>query len=144
MLQQPLLLFHQLLHLFDEPFLYTCDFVQFFHGSAFFQGLIHGKMPLAGGSGQHPAQLLLRFLPKPGNLAQAISAGLQGADGFLEGFLVVLPDAHDLAHGTHLGAQPVLHALELLEGPAGEFDDHVVAIRYIFIQCTVFPAGDVL
>ena len=43
-----------------------------------------------------------------------------------------------------VGAQPVLHALELLEGPAGELDDHIVAAWYIFVQRTVFPAGDVL
>ena len=64
---------------------------------------------------QFVERLLVEILGK----AQAVAAVLQRADRLLEGLLVVLADAHDLADGPHLGAQLVLESLELLEGPAG-------------------------
>ena len=76
--------------------------------------------------------------------AQAVAAGLERADGLLERLLVGLADGHDLAHGAHLGAQLVLDALELLERPACELDDDVVAARDVVGQRAVLAAGDLV
>ena len=73
--------------------------------------------------------------------AQAVSPILQRPYRLLEGFFVVLPDTHDLAHSAHLGAQLVFNALEFLEGPAGEFDHHIVAGGRVLLQCPVAPVG---
>jgi hypothetical protein len=42
--------------------------------------------------------------------AQAVAPDLQGADGFLKGLLIGFAEAHDFAHGLHLGAQFVFGA----------------------------------
>ena len=76
--------------------------------------------------------------------AEAVAAVLEGADGLLEGLLVGLADAHHLADGPHLRAELVLGPLELLEGPAGELDDDVVARRGVLLQRAVAPVGDLV
>ena len=67
---------------------------------------------------------------------------LEGADGLEEGLLVGLADAHDLSDGAHLGSEDVLDALEFLEGPAGEFDDDVVAGGCVAVEGAVAPVGE--
>ncbi len=76
-------------------------------------------------------------------MTQTVTSRLQRTDGLLESLLVGFTDTHDLAHSAHLGAQPVLHAFEFLESPAGKLDHHIVAVRHIFIQRAVFSTGDV-
>ena len=118
--------------------------IDLFDGSAFAQSLVHDKMPLAGGGDQHFQQLFFGFLVEVLGPAQAAPAGFQAADGFLEGFLVGLADAHDLAYGPHLCPQFVLHAFEFFKGPAGKLDYHIISVRNVFVQSAVFSAGDVL
>ncbi len=69
------------------------------------------------GSGQEDHQLFLAFAVEVPGEAESVASLLQGADGLLEGFLVILADAHDLADGPHLGAELVLYAFEFLESP---------------------------
>ena len=101
-------------------------------------------MPFAGRGRKHGKKLFLCFTLELFQPAQTVPAGLQAADGLLEGLLIGLADAHDLAHRAHLSAQLILHALEFFKGPAGELDDHVVSVGDIFIQRAVFSAGNVL
>ena len=76
--------------------------------------------------------------------AQPVAADLQRPDGFLQSLLVGLADAHGFAHGAHLRAQLVLGAAELLEGPAREFDHHVVARRRVLVERAALPVGDLV
>ena len=74
--------------------------------------------------------------------AKAVAANLQASDSLLEGFLIGLSDAHDLTYGAHLRAQLVFHAFKFLKGPAGKLDYHIISVRHILIQCSVFAAGN--
>ena len=53
-------------------------------------------------------------------------AGLQGAQGLLEGLLEVAANGHGLAHGLHRRGQHRRAAPEFLEGKAGHLRDHVI------------------
>lgn len=44
--------------------------------------------------------------------SKTVTANLQTADGFLEGFLIILPILIILANGAHLGTQLILYALD--------------------------------
>ena len=77
-------------------------------------------------------------------MSQTIPSRLQTADRFLECFLEILSDTHDFTHSTHLRTQFVLYPFEFLEGPSGKFDYHIVSIRHVFVQRTVFSAGDLI
>ncbi len=138
------LLLDQLLHLLDEPPLHMGGIVDLLHGSALAEGLIHEEMPLAGGGDQPSEELLAAQSVEILHMSETVAAGLQAADGLLEGLLIILADAHDLTDGAHLGAQLVLDALELLKGPAGELDHDIVAVRDILVQGPVLAAGDIL
>ncbi len=76
--------------------------------------------------------------------AKSITAVFQGPDGLLEGFLVSFSDAHDLTNGTHLCSEFVLGIRKLLEGPAREFDHHVVAIWRVLIKGTLPPVRNLV
>ena len=144
MSQQCLFLFHQLLHLPDKPVLYLGDLVDLLHRGSLAKRLIHDKVAFAGRRDQHLEQLFPAFGMKIFGKAQTVASGLQAADGLLEGFFIGLADAHHFTHGTHLGAQLVLHALEFFKGPAGKLDDHIISVRHIFVQSAVFAAGNIL
>ena len=143
-LQKNFLFLHQLLHLLDEVMLDLGQLIQFIHRSALSQSLVHDELSLAGGIHQQLQQLLLGHLVIIFRESQSVLADLQAADGFLESFLVGLSDAHHLAHGAHLGTQLILHAFELFKGPAGKFDYHIVAARHVFVQGSVFSAGNLV
>ena len=119
--QKLFLLFHQLTHLLDEIGLDFRQLIEFFRGGAFADRLVHDELALAGGHIQHLQQLPFALLMEILGEAQAVAADLQASDGLLEGFLIGLSDAHDLAHGAHLRAQLILHALEFLKGPADRY-----------------------
>jgi hypothetical protein len=117
----------QLAHLLDEPRLDVRPFEQRLHVGAFAERLVHLELPFAGGLRQHSQQFLQRPLREILGAAQSVAADFDRADRFLERFLVGLGDAHHLADGQHLRAQPVLQTGKFLERPAAEFDHHVVA-----------------
>ena len=100
-------------------------------------------MALTGRRIQPSEQFFFRQRVKILRVAQPVTPRLKGTDGLLERFLICFADAHNLAHGAHLGAQLVLHTLELFKGPAGKLDHHIIAVRHIFIQRAVFSTGDV-
>ena len=77
-------------------------------------------------------------------MSESITTCLQGANGFLEGFLIIFTDTHDFAYGAHLGTQLVLNTFEFFKCPAGKFDHYVITVRNIFIKRSVFTAGDIL
>ena len=142
--QQLLLQVHQLLHLLQEIGLDEGLAVEVLDARPLAQGLVEDELALAGGIGQQGGQLLQGLVVEVGGEAQAVAPVLQGADGLLQGLLVGLADAHHLADGAHLGAQAVLGALELLEGPAGELDHHVVAGGAVAVEGAVPPVGDLV
>jgi hypothetical protein len=76
--------------------------------------------------------------------AEAVATVLARPDRLLEGLLVGLPEAHHLAHGPHLGAELVFEPLELLEGPARELDDDVVAGGRVLLESAVAPVGNLV
>ena len=75
-------------------------------------------------------------------VAKAVAAGFQTADRLLEGLLVGLTNAHDLAHGAHLRAKTVLSPFKLFKCPAGKLDDNIITARYVLVQRSVLAAGD--
>ena len=76
--------------------------------------------------------------------SKAVAAGLQGADGLLKCLLIVLANGHDLAHSLHLRAQLVLGAFKFLKGPAGKFDDYIVAGGLVIVQGSLLPVGNLV
>ena len=84
------------------------------------------------------------FLLKSLRKAESVTALFQRADGFLKGFLIVLPDAHDFADSPHLGPELVQWPREFFKIPAGKFDHDIIAGRGIFVQGAVPPVGDLI
>ncbi len=134
----------QFFHLVKEPAVDLGRFEQFVRGRAFPDRFIEHE--LSGGAGR-PDGLDEGFL-RPGIVAfeetQTVAFVLKGADGFLEGFLVVLADTHHFANGAHLRSQLVIRAVELLEGPARELHDHIVAGWDVLVERTLFPVGELV
>ena len=133
MLQNRFLFLHKLFHLLDKISFHLGNLMYLLHCCPLTDCLIHEKMPFTGRSDQPVEQFFLRERIKILGMAQTITPRLQRADSLLESFFVGLADAHDFSHGTHLGPQLVLHALELFKSPAGKFNNHIIAVRYIFI-----------
>ena len=77
-------------------------------------------------------------------MSQAVSAGLKRSDSLLESFFIGLTNTHDFAYGSHLGAELIFYAFELLKRPSCKLDNDIIAVRFVFIQSTVLTAGDVL
>ena len=50
----------------------------------------------------------------------------EASDCLLEGFLIVLTDAHDLADSSHLCSELIFNTLEFFKCPACELDNHKV------------------
>jgi hypothetical protein len=143
-LEDPFLEFHQLLHLFDEPGLDVGLLEQLLYTGTLAQGLVHDELPLAGRFIQHEHQLLERLLVVVLGESETVTTVLSRTDRLLESLLVGLPQAHDLTDGAHLGAELVLEPLELLECPAGELHDHVVAGGGVFLEGAVAPVGNLV
>ncbi len=139
-----LLQVHQFLHLPDEPFLDIGSRRQLGDIRALAQGLVHQELALAGGHGQELDQLVERFCVEVLGEAKSGPADFKRADGFLQGLFVVLADAHHFADRAHLGAEPVLDALELFESPAREFHDHVIAAGGVFVQRSLAPVRNLV
>ena len=118
--------------------------MDFLYGSPLTQRFIHQEMPFAGRGNQPVQQLLFGKGIKIRRMSQTVSPRFQRTDGFLERFLIGFADAHDLAYGTHLRSQFILHPFELLKCPAGKFNDHVIAVRHIAVQRPIFTAGNIL
>ena len=137
-------LFHQFFHLLNEVGLDAGQLVQLFNGSALAQCLIHDELALGSGLVQHAQQLVFGLAVEVLGKAQTVAAGFQGADGLLEGFLVGLTNGHDFAHGTHLSAQLVLDALELLKGPASELQNNVLAVGNVLVQAAELAVGNLV
>ena len=114
--------------------------MDFIHGRTLLQCLIHCEVALTGRRCQHVQQLILRLCLQLSNMAKTITASLQASDGLLEGFLVVLTDAHNLANGAHLGAKLVFHTLELFKCPTGKLNNNIISVRNILIQRSVLSA----
>ena len=76
-------------------------------------------------------------------MSKTVSAVFKAADCLLEGFLIVLADAHDLADSSHLCSELIFHTLEFFKCPACELDNHIVAVWDILIKSSVFSARDV-
>ena len=134
-LHQSLFLFHQFLHLLNEIVFDLGDIEDLINGHTLAEGLIHDKVTLRRDVDQKISELIEGHLVIAVDVAQTIAAFFQGPDGFLEGFLVGLADAHDFADRAHLRAQLVLDAFEFFKCPAGEFDDDEIAGGDIFVQC---------
>jgi len=75
---------------------------------------------------------------------QPMAAAFERPDGLLKGFLIGLANAHHLADGPHLGSQFVFDPPELLEGPAGEFHDHIVPPGGVFVEGPFSPVGHLI
>ena len=93
---------------------------------------------------QHMQQLFLGFFMEILRKSKTVTANLQTADGFLEGFLIIFTDTHNLANGTHLRTQLILYALELFKSPASKLNYDIISVRNVAIQCAVFSTGDLI
>ena len=135
-------LLYQLEHLSQEIGLNMGQVMDLFHRSSLPERFINDKVPVAGGRDQFLQQFFPVQIAVTGT-AKAVSPGLQTADGFLEGFFKVLSNAHDLADCPHLGTQLILYTFEFFKSPACKLDDHIIPVRNIFVQRSVFAAGNV-
>ncbi len=134
-----LLPLHQLFHLLDKPSLYAGDLVKLVHGSPFPQGFVHDELPFRTGLRQKGEEFVQRKLVEVFGKAEAVAFYLQRADGLLKGLLVILTNAHNLAHGLHLRSELVFGFPEFLEGPPRKLDDHVISRGRILIEGPVTP-----
>ena len=131
---------NQLLHLLDKVILNFGQFVDFFYRCTLTQRFIHDEIALAAGSCKHGQKLLFGLLIKILYMTKTITALFQRTDCFLECFLISLADAHDFADCSHLSSELILYALELFKCPAREFQNDIIAVRNVFIQCAIFTA----
>ena len=143
-LHQTFFFLHQFLHLLDKPYFYLCQLMDFFHIRTFSQGLIHNEMAVAAGGNQKPHQFFLGHMVIVLCVAQPIASCFQTADRFLEGLLIGLSNAHNFAYGSHLCSQFIFNTFKLFKGPACKFNHNIIAVRHIFIQCSILTAGNFL
>ena len=142
-LHQGFLFLHQFFHLLHKVMLHPGDVEDFIYRSAFAQGFVHLEVTFGGRRAQQVQQFFFAEFIKILHMSQTVTSLFQRTDGFLERFLIIFADAHDFAHGAHLGAQFVIHALELFKGPAGEFYDNVISVGHVLVQGAVLAAGQV-
>ena len=142
-LGQSFFLFDQLFHLFDKVMFHAGQLMDLLHSRTFAKSFIHDEMTFAGCGDQHFQQFLFGFLIEIFCMSETVTSGLQTADRFLECFFVVLSDAHNFADCTHLCSELIFHTFELLECPARKLDHHIVAVRNVFVQCSVFAARNI-
>ena len=142
--EQRLFLLHQFGHLLDEVRLDAGQLVKLLDRNPLAQGLVHDELALTGRLSKEREKLFGRLLVEILREAQAVTAGFKRTNGLLEGFLVRFADGHHFAHSTHLGAQPVFDALELLESPTGELQHDVVTVGNVLVERAVFAARDLV
>ena len=142
--KESFLLVNKLLHLLDEVLLYLCKLVELVNCSTLAESLIHNELSLAGGVAELSHELVLSHFIEILSESKAVSVLFKAADSLLEGFLISLAYTHYLADSSHLSAQLVLSALELLECPASELDNDVVAVGIVLVQSAVLTAGDLI
>ena len=142
-LQKGFFLFHQFLHLFYKVMLHPGDVENLVHRSAFAQGFVHLEVTFGRRCAQQVQQFFFAEHVKILYMSQTVTSFFQRTDGFLESLLIILADAHDFAHGTHLGSQFIVHAFELFKSPAGKFHDNIISVGHIPVQGAVLAAGQV-
>ena len=133
---------NELCHLLEEPVLDLGEGVDLVHGGPFAQRFVDDELAFAGWEAQFGEQLVFGQIVEVLGVAEPVATGFQTANGFLEGFLVGFADGHDFADGFHLGAELVFGAFEFFKGPAGKFDDDIIATWHVFIEGAVFAAWD--
>ena len=57
----------------------------------------------------------------------------------MEGFFIILADAHYFADCAHLRAEFIFDTLEFFKCPAGEFDNDIITPWCIFFECAFSP-----
>ena len=77
-------------------------------------------------------------------MSETITSRLQASDSLLKRFFVGLADTHNLSYRAHLCPQLVLNTFEFFKCPAGKFDHDIITVRNVFVQSTIFAAGDIL
>jgi len=98
------------------------------HGPESPESLGYNKKPLVIGSDQ--SFLQLHFAPTGRALQfQAVHPYFQGPDGLQQRTLKATVDGHNLTSSLHLCSQGAVGAAELVKGPAGNFNHHVVQGR---------------
>jgi len=108
------------------------------------QRLVQQVLPVGRRVFQAPQQLGQPQAPQPGHIAEPRAPVLEPADRLAQRLGVGRADAHHLADRAHLGAEPVDGTRELLERPAGELGDDVVAARRVTLQGAVAPVRDLV
>ena len=109
--------------LIEEPRIDGGEFVELFVRHAGADAV--GKEEDAFGAGH--GDFVAKLLDAGARFVEAVVAGLQTAQGLLQGFLEGAADGHHLAHGLHLRREAVVGGRELLE--ARHLRDDVVDRR---------------
>ena len=139
-----LLFLDELAHLVDEVRLDAGALEDLLVGRSLPDCLVHLEVALGVGNGEKLQELVERLLVEVLRKAKPSAPALKRADRLLESLLVGLADGHDLADGLHLRAELVLDGAELLERPAGELEDDVVAVRRVLLEAAVAPVGNLV
>ena len=134
------LLFHtdQIVELCQEPAIHLGHLMDVGGIYPFAQRLTDDKQPLIVALVQSFPQLLHRIGGKIG-IHQAVVVDLRPPYRLHNRLLKGGADGHNLAGGLHLGTQRTLGIHELIEGPFGEFDHHIVQRR---LKAGIGHAGD--
>ena len=143
-LENLLFLLHEFAHLVHEVALHASALEYLLVRRALPQGLVHLEVPLGVRHRQKTQKLVERKFVEVLREAEPRPAALQRAYRLLECLLVGFADGHHLADGLHLRAELVLHRAELLESPARELENHVVAVGRVLLERSVAPVGNLV
>ena len=132
----------ELAHLVDEMTLNAGARENLLVRRALTQSLVHLEVALGVRYCEHIKKLVERLLVEILGEAETGATAFKSADRLLESLLISLTDRHYLADGLHLGTEMVLHGAELLERPASELKNDIIARRSILIEATVTPVGN--
>ena len=131
------LVIDQVLQLADEPLVDFGDVMDVLHAHALGQGLKDGEQTQV----IHGSQPLVQAAAGGVVVVQAVQLDLRAAHGLHQRGLKGMLDGHDLAGGLHLGAKLPAGPVELIKGPLGELDHHIVHRR---LEAGVGFAGHVV
>ena len=129
----------ELAHLVDEMALDASARENLLVRRALAESLVHLEVALGVRHCEHIKKLIKSLLVEILGEAETCAAAFESADRLLESLLIRLADRHYLADSLHLGAEMIFNSAELLERPAGELKNDIIARRSILIEATVAP-----
>ena len=108
------------------------------------ESLVHLEMALRVRHGEHIKKLIESLLVEILGEAETSATAFKSADRLLESLLISLTNGHYLADSLHLGTEMIFNGAELLERPAGELKNNIIARRSVLVEAAVAPVGNLV